>query len=267
MTTLSIAPPAAMPTATFARTLKAELTKLYTLRSTWLMIAISISTTIGIAALACADQASSWNDMTPKARLAFDATSQSLVGVLFATLILGSVAVRSITSEYTSGMIRVTFAAISRRRQVLAAKAIALAASAVAVTLVGNALAYILGQAILSSKHIESKASDPGVVKAIFFGAIAVSLFTVIGLALGTMMRRTAAATTTLALLVIGGQLLAAALPRGARRFLPSSALESTVTVVRTSDMLSPGAALLTLLTIAVIAQGIAKLLLARRDA
>jgi hypothetical protein len=30
--------------------------------------------------------------------------------------------------------------------------------------------------------------------------------------------------------------------------------------------MLSPGAALLTLLTIAVIAQGIAKLLLARRD-
>ena len=60
-----------------------------------------------------------WADASAKERSFFDPASQGLVGVLLATLIVGSLAIRSMTSEYSSGMIRVTFAAIAERRQVL----------------------------------------------------------------------------------------------------------------------------------------------------
>ncbi len=47
--------------------------------------------------------------MGVKQRADFDPTSSALIGVLFAALIFGALAIRSMTSEYTTGMIRVTF--------------------------------------------------------------------------------------------------------------------------------------------------------------
>ena len=76
------------------------------------------------------------------------------------------------TSEYSSGMIRVTFAAIAERRQVLVAKAAILAVLTFVVTLVSNVVAFVLGERILSSQHIESSLGDAGVLRAIVFGAV-----------------------------------------------------------------------------------------------
>jgi predicted anti-sigma-YlaC factor YlaD len=47
----------------------------------------------------------------------------TLVGMLIGVLLIGVVGVLAMTSEYTSGTIRATFAAAPRRLRVLAAKA------------------------------------------------------------------------------------------------------------------------------------------------
>ena len=57
--------------------------------------------------------------------------ARSMIGLLFAAVVLGALAVRTITAEYSTGMIRATFAARPARRAVLAAKAATMAAFAV----------------------------------------------------------------------------------------------------------------------------------------
>ena len=193
--------------------------------------------------------------------------ASSAPALLLATLILGSLAIRSMTSEYSSGMIRVTFAAIAERRQVLVAKAAILAVLTFVVTLVSNVVAFVLGERILSSQHIESSLGDAGVLRAIVFGAIAVSAFAIIGLGLGTVVKRTAAATTGLSLFVIGGQLVGLALPENARKYLPSSALQSVVSTRQTAELLPSRSAMTILVTYAVIALTVAIAMVQRRDA
>ena len=45
----------------------------------------------------------------------------------------------------------------------------------------------------------------PGVLRAMFFGAVAVSLVAVIGVGIGALTRHTAGAATILSLIIIGG--------------------------------------------------------------
>jgi len=179
-----------------AHTFRAEWTKLRTLRSTWYTIGGAAFLSIGLGALICLVQVGQWDTMSAKQRLAFDPTSTALIGVLFASVILGSLAVRAITSEYACGMIRVTFAAIPKRPTVLAAKAAILAAVVFPVALLSNLAAFLVGSQILSSKHLGATLGQTGVIQAIVFGALAISVVAVIGLGLGGIIRHTAGATT-----------------------------------------------------------------------
>jgi ABC-2 type transport system permease protein len=248
-------------------TFKAEWTKLRTLRSTWYTLGGAAIASVVLGALVSLATVSQWDQMTPKERLSFDPTSTALIGVLFASVIVGSLAVRAITSEYSTGMIRVTFSAIPGRRGVMAAKAAILAAVAFPVALVSNVLAFFAASEVLSSKHIASSLGDHGVVQAIVFGALAVSVVTVMGLGLGGILKRTAGATTALSLVIIGGSIFGIALPAGARQYLPSSALEAVVSVKSASGLLSPAVGLAVLAAYAAIAFVVSSNLIARRDA
>src|SRR5438309_8969218 len=145
-------PPAPVRPTTFLDTLKAEWTKLRTLRSTWYTVGGAALISVALASLICVATVSQWDQMSAKQRAEFDPTSTALIGVLFAACILGSLAVRAITSEYTSGMIRVTFTAIPGRRGVLAAKAAILAVIAFPVALATNVASYFIGRQILAAK-------------------------------------------------------------------------------------------------------------------
>jgi hypothetical protein len=255
------------PAVNISDTFRAEWTKLRTLRSTWYTLGGAAIASVVLGALVSLATVSQWDQMTAKQRLTFDPTSTALIGVMFAAVIIGSLAVRAITSEYSTGMIRVTFSAIPGRRGVMAAKAAILAAVAFPVALISNVLAFLAATQVLSSKHIASSLSDPGVMQAILFGALAVSLVTVMGLGLGGIIRRTAGATTALSLVIIGGSIFGIALPAGARQYLPSSALESVVSIKSASGLLSPALGLAVLAGYAVIAFLVASNLIARRDA
>jgi ABC-2 type transport system permease protein len=148
----------------------------------------------------------------------------------------------------------------------LLAKSVAIVAIALPVTAVANAAGFIAGQRVLGSEHANATLASPGAIRAIVFGAVAVTLVGLVGVALGELLRRTATATMVLSVGVVGTQIVAGVLPSGAQRYLPSPAIEAAVTTNPGRDLLTPGAALLVLAVYALVVLGPALALVNRRD-
>lgn len=118
--------------------LRAEWTKLRTMPGTWVLLAVAVAVTVAtgtfVTALGC--------------RTGCDAPRTSLAGIDLGQSIVALVAVLAVGGEYTSGMVRLTLAAIPGRTTVLAAKTVVLtvvvvpaAGLAVAGSLVGGRFA------------------------------------------------------------------------------------------------------------------------------
>jgi len=257
----------AMRATPISRALTGEWTKLRTLPSTWRTAVITLASAIGFAAAVVASQVSQWRTMSAQQHQVFDPTSISLSGIYIAAVLLGALAVRSVTAEYSTGMIRSTFTAMPTRRLVLTAKAATAAAFVFPVALVCNVAGFGFGQQILAGKHLQVALSHPGVLQAIMFGAVAVSLVAIIGVGLGGVIRHTAGSTTALALMIIGsvtlGELL---LPAAFRQYLPGNAIQATVTVHRSAGLLKPGAAIALLGAYATIALAAALMRVSHSD-
>jgi ABC-2 type transport system permease protein len=118
--------------ATFRDALHAEWTKLRTVAGTgWLLVATVVLTMAVSAAATAASTCASAGCGVDQAKISF-------IGVDLGQAVVAVLAVMAFGSEYSTGMVRVTLAAIPRRGTVLAAKAAAvcgpvLAAAAVAV--------------------------------------------------------------------------------------------------------------------------------------
>jgi hypothetical protein len=82
-------------------------------------------------------------------------------------------AVKTVTAEYSAGMIRATFTAMPARPLVLAAKAATVAAFAVPVALFCNVAGFELGQRIFASHHARVAIGHRGAPQAMVFGALA----------------------------------------------------------------------------------------------
>ena len=214
-TTYTRTPARPVRATTISRTLKAEWTKLRTLPSTWRTAALTLALGIGFSVAVALSEVSQWHTMTAQQRQVFDPTSASMSGVMIAAVVLGALAVRTVTAEYSTGMIRSTFSAMPARRLVLAAKAATAAAFAFPVALLGNLAGFELGQRIFAGQHVAVTIGHPGVLPAIFFGAVAVSLVAVIGVGIGGLIRHTAGAATILSLIIIGGLTVGQFLPAG----------------------------------------------------
>jgi ABC-2 type transport system permease protein len=115
-----------------ATEIAAEWTKVRTVPGTiWLLLAV-VALTVGLGAMADAVA------KCPSASCGLDPARTSLTGIYLSQAIVVILATAAISGEYSTGMIRVTFAAMPRRTTVLAAKAavaggLVLAAGTVAV--------------------------------------------------------------------------------------------------------------------------------------
>jgi ABC-type transport system involved in multi-copper enzyme maturation permease subunit len=245
---------------------RAEWTKLRTLRATWLTLAIAIAASLALGLLATLSDARSWDTKPLEERLTFDPTSTSLVGVLFGALVLGALGVRAITAEYSTGMIRTTAAAMPNRASIVLAKVVVTAAATFVAALVANAGGFAAGQAVLREEGIGVSTLNGDGMRAIVLGAVAVSAFAVIGVGLGTIVKRAALANILIALVVIGGQLVGTAIPSASQRYLPFSALQASVTVHRTGDLLPAAAATALLVGYALVTVAVATFVIERRD-
>ncbi len=262
----STASPARTPKT--RRALKAEWTKLRTLPSTWRTVVMATVISIALGTILCVSQVHAWSTMTAQQRQIFDPTACSLFGVVFVgAVLLAALGVRTVTAEYVTGMIRSTFTATPTRRLVLTAKAAVTAAFVFPVALLTAVVSFEVGQRVFTGKHLEVTLGHPGVLQAVVFGALAVSLIAVIGVGLGGLVRHTAAATTALVLVIVGGVTLGQLLPAGLRQYVPGTALEAAVTVNHSAGLLRPGTAVVVLGVYAAVALAAASIRISHRDA
>jgi ABC-2 type transport system permease protein len=248
---------------------RSEWIKLRTVRSTIWALVLTVVFTVGLGALFTAIEVSRWDQRTLTEVKGFDPLLYSFAGLNLAQLSVGVLGVLVMTSEYSTGAIKLTFGATPQRSLLLAAKVATFSAVVAVVGLVSCFAAFWVCQAILAPKHAGLSITDPGVLRAVSGGALHLVLAIAIGL--GTAMRRTAGAVAVLfaVLLVIPGlvTLLPAPWNNDITRYLPNSAAAAMSAVVRFPNLLSPVGGLLVLCAYAAAMLGIAAVILNRRDA
>ena len=97
---------------TQARVIRSEWTKLWSLRSTRWSLAVAVIAMAGLGSVVAAVQMAHWNSMSPGDRHSFNPMDVATGGFHFAQLAIGVLGVLVISGEYTTGMIRSSFAAV-----------------------------------------------------------------------------------------------------------------------------------------------------------
>jgi ABC-2 type transport system permease protein len=240
-----------------------EWRKLRTVRSTYWILLILAAAMMGLAVM---DGASGPVHPAPS----YDPTQNALGGLGVAQLVIGILGVLTLSSEFTTGSIRATFAAVPRRGRVLAAKA----ATITVVTLVaGEALAFAAFAAFrAAAQHGVPHASlgQPGVLRAVLLGGAYPCLIGLIGLGLAAFFRHTAGAIAMIAgvLFVLPLVLLPLGEHTAAMKFLPwIIAVDSLTAVKPVADSLPAAAGFGILCLYASVALAVGGWALARRDA
>jgi hypothetical protein len=186
---------------------------------------------------------------------------------------VGVLGVLVVTTEYGTGMIRATFAAVPQRRIVLGAKAAVLFLVTLVVGLASSFVAFFTAQLILgtySGEKLNASITDPGALRAVLGAGVFLGLMGLLGMAVGAVLRRSAGAITALFGLVffLPGlmELLPDSIKDHVNKFLPSNAGSAIYSQASQPDVLSPGAGLVVLLAYAIGALAVAAVIVERRD-
>ncbi|MCU1367234.1 MAG: putative transporter transrane protein [Ilumatobacteraceae bacterium] len=261
--------------STLRAALVSEWTKLRSVRSTVWSLVMTSAFTIGLGTLFCwayLHRREQRGDRQNAVRaLLFDPTARSLNGVVLAQLAIGVLGVLVMSSEYTTGMIRTSLAAVPNRRVFLLAKTIVLAAVGLVVAMVSVFVAFFMGQAVLSGDGLGTSLSADSVLRAVLGAGLYLTLIALFGLAIGTIVRRTPGAIATLFGIVLILPLIAQAFPEPwdvrIGRLAPFNAGQAMFSVRYDPDLLTPTQGLFVFLGWIVLAYIIAMVTLSRRDA
>ncbi|MCW2895434.1 MAG: putative integral rane protein [Actinomycetia bacterium] len=240
-----------------------EWRKLRSVRSTWWTLAVFAAGMVGLAILVGLKAPAH-----PGA--SFDPTEDGFAGLAVGQLALGTLGVLALSTEFTSGSIRATFAAVPRRGWVLAAKAAVLTAVTLGAGAVLAFASFIAGQAAVPHGDIHATLGQPGVLRAVLMAGAYPALIALIGLGLAALIRHTAGAISAVVGVVFVLPLIL--LPLGEHsavmKFLPEIIAENSLTAVKpVADSLSAGAGLAMLCVYAAAALAVGGWALARRDA
>jgi len=276
------------------RAMVSEWIKFRSLRSTWWSIGIALLISVGLGILFSALRG---NDIANHGGFEQDPTALSLRGFFLAQLAAGVLGARFITGEYSTGMIRATLSAVPRRVPVWVAKIVIFAVVIFGITLAAAFVAFLGGQAVLSSYHASAEfipgpgagigvipdasgtlhslgvsISHPGSVRAIFGAALYMVGVGLLGLGCGFIIRNTGGAIAALFGLLLVLPLLAQALPgslqQDVTKYLPLLAGTAIMnTTQRGTDQLAPWTGLGVFALYVAAALGLGLYVLRRRDA
>jgi ABC-2 type transport system permease protein len=180
-----------------AEVIASEWTKIRSVRSTfWLLLVAGVTALGGSTIVAMSERSSS------KPPTGDPVASIFLAWLEYPVLAVGILGVLSFTSEYATGQIRTTFAAIPQRLTVLAAKA---SVTGLLALIFGEATAFasfLLSEAILAGHHDATSLSHPRVLEALLAAGFCLFAIAILGLALGAIIRHTAGAVAALPALI-----------------------------------------------------------------
>jgi ABC-type transport system involved in multi-copper enzyme maturation permease subunit len=252
---------------TLRRAVSSEWIKFRTLRSTIAVLAAAMLGMIVIALLVA------YNTRHLSANLQPDdvVASSPLQGYFLGQLLVGSLGVLFVSGEYSTGMIRSTFAAVPRRLPALWAKLLIFIA-VTAVAMIGVSIAaFAAAEALLSNYRPGYSIADPGVARVVIGTGVYLVLVGVIGSAIAWIVRSTPGSLVTyiavvLILPVLFGNVLGN-WGKHVAQFLPSEAGGSFIRSLHQPITLTPWAGLGVMIAWTALAIGIAAVQLRRRDA
>jgi ABC-2 type transport system permease protein len=247
------------------QTLRAEWTKLVSLRSTRWTLFITVVGALLVTFLSthsALHHSRGWY-------AGFDPTNQSLAGLVIGSLSLGVLGVLTVSGEYGTGTIRSSLAAMPRRGVLVVAKATVVG---LCTLVLGEALSFIAffeGQAVLKGGGAPTAAlGQPGVLRAVALSGAFLALFALLGLGIGTVIRHTSGAIAVFAGVTFVLPLLFNSISHGIARFAPELIFANSVaTVVPQANSFSATIGVVLMLAYCAVALGLGALLLNRRDA
>lgn len=220
----------------------AEWTKLRTIASTGWLLATSIVLTVG----ASAGLSAVVTCPGPASTCTADPAKVGLTGVMLGQATIAVLAVMFMTSEYSSGMIRVTLAASPRRTTVLAAKGLVLTAVVVltgAVAVLGSVLLsgpFLPGNGFTAAKgFVPVSLLHAPMVRAAVGSVLYFELIALVGLGLATAVRDSGVAITVVLGLLYVLPVIGALMPNGiwARRFERYSPMNAGLAIQATRNL------------------------------
>lgn len=258
-------------TADYLALTRAEWIKLRSVRSTLWTLSAMVVGGLALSAIVAAVVDTHWSGMSAADRASWDPTNQSLVGTLIAQLAIGVLGVLAVTSEFGTGTIRASLAAVPRRPRLTLAKCAVYGGVAVAVGELTSFASFAICQAIFSGHVPTASLTHLAVVRAVTLTGLYCGMVCLLSLGLGLIIRHTAGAISAMVgvFLILPGitAILPISVENSVGRFLPNElAGGSMAAVVPESHMLPVGIAtlLMTAYTVAAVIAG--NQLLRRRD-
>jgi hypothetical protein len=177
-------------------TLRSEWTKLRSVRSTPVTLAVIAVIVVGLSGLITLAVVTSNRHGT---RVTTDPVGILQAAWFFGLLAFMVLGVLVMTSEYSSGLIGPTLLATPKRLRVLAAKATVFAATALVTGEVMSFVNFFVSRAIASghASFADPNIGDHNVLRAVIGMGIDAALAGLMGLALGALLRNTAWSITT----------------------------------------------------------------------
>ncbi|WP_208322459.1 ABC transporter permease [Mumia sp. ZJ430] len=175
----------------FPQVLNAEWIKLRSVRSTWWTIAALVGLGAGLTIVMC------WGNADWLASADADESPGAFItwGMMIAQITAIVLGVLAVTSEYGTGMIRATFAAVPRRGRVLAAKSLLVAGLLFVVGTATALIGYFGGNYFLDREGI-GMALEGDVLRSMYGSGLYMAGLGLLAVAVGTLLRHTAAAIT-----------------------------------------------------------------------
>ena len=256
---------------TLARVTRSEVTKLYSLRSVVVALGIAVLLIIGSGVFAAVGIIVSDAPTTPTGE---DATADplggSLTGISPAMFAVAAVGVIAVTSEFTSGTIQASFAAVPRRLTVLFGKALALAIVVLPVSVASTLVAFLGAKAVLATEELHITLTEPGVARALVGAGLYLTGVALMAAGFGWLLRNTAGALAVLfGLLVVVpvvGFFLPPAVARVVVPLLPNNA-GTAIMQIQAGDMLPPWTGISVFYLYVAVVLALAVLAVRRRDA
>ena len=175
--------------------LRAEWTKLRTVREPWALLLAMLVVTVGVSAIAAATTA------CPGSGCAIDPTRISLSGVVAGQLVVAVLGVQAIGGEYSSGVIVTSLVAVPRRVRVLVAKALLLAVPVLVVSAAAVLGSVAVAGPLLANAGVTPENGYPGAsltagttLRAMAGSALYLTLIALLALGVATLVRSSAAA-------------------------------------------------------------------------
>ncbi|NEB75436.1 ABC transporter permease subunit [Streptomyces sp. SID14478] len=170
-----------------AQVLRSEWTKIKSVNSTVWTLALAVIFSVGLGMLISALTKNDFKNLSTKDKLTFDPTFISFSGLSLGQLALVVFGVLVVASEYSTGMIRTSLAAVPQRGTFLFSKVAVAALLTLVIALITAFASFFLGQAMLGDHH--TTLSAPNVLRAVLGAALYMTLMAMFSMGVASMLR------------------------------------------------------------------------------